>query len=683
MTIFRTIGLLSVAFCVAIGSPAAAEGIVVHDARNRDVVIDNPARIVSIGGAITEILYALGFDDRVAGVDATSLYPADALRDKPNVGYMRQLSPEGVLGLNPSLVLAVQGSGPKETMDVLETAKVPLVLVPETFSEQGLLDKIRLVGHAMGADRRAECLTAAVADDLAHLRELRARVTKPVRVMFVMSLLNGRAMAAGEKTAANEIIRLAGAVNAIEGYDGYKTITDEAIVAAKPDVGALDRARQGYAGGRSGLRPSGLRTDAGSCEQILHFHGGPLSPRLRTAHGRRRARPFVQALSGTGAAGQKICARRTHCKLPAMTALVEDNANRAARRVRRSRRPGASLTILCLLLALAGAALIALTVGAAGIPFARLPAALGLWTDASPDPLTTRDQLVLWSIRIPRIAAAAMVGGLLAVSGAIMQGLFRNPLADPALVGVSSGGAFAAAAAIVLIDSQIGENLRFMQNQLLPLAAFAGSLVTTIILYGIASRSGRTSIAIFLLAGLAIAAIANAGIGMVVFIADDRQLRDITFWMLGSLSGATWTKTATLAPVLALGAIACLWIARGLDVLVLGEAEAFHSGVDVERLKRISIVLVSAMTGVAVSVCGVVGFVGIVVPHLLRLAIGPAHRLLLPASMLFGAVLLVGADTMARTIVAPAEMPIGILTAAIGAPFFLGMLLRQRGLVSL
>ena len=157
MTIFRAIGLFSVAFCVAIGSSAEAEGIVVHDARNRDVVIDNPARIVSIGGAITEILYALGFDDRIAGVDATSLYPTDALRDKPNVGYMRQLSPEGVLGLNPSLVLAVQGSGPKETMDVLETAKVPLVFVPETFSEQGLLDKIRLVGHAMGADRRAEC----------------------------------------------------------------------------------------------------------------------------------------------------------------------------------------------------------------------------------------------------------------------------------------------------------------------------------------------------------------------------------------------------------------------------------------------------------------------------------------------------------------------------------------------
>jgi heme transport system substrate-binding protein len=236
MTFCRTLALSAAAGCFLLGGVALAAGITVHDARNRDVTIADPARIVSIGGAITEILYALGFEDRLAGVDTTSLYPAAALRDKPNVGYMRQLSAEGVLGLNPSLVLAVQGSGPKETMDVLEAAKVPLVLVPEIFSEQGLLDKIKLIGHAMGADRRAECLTAAVTDDLAQLRELRAKVTKPVRVMFVMSLLNGRAMAAGQKTAANEIIAMAGGVNAIDGYDGYKIISDEAIIAAKPDV---------------------------------------------------------------------------------------------------------------------------------------------------------------------------------------------------------------------------------------------------------------------------------------------------------------------------------------------------------------------------------------------------------------------------------------------------------------
>jgi iron complex transport system substrate-binding protein len=236
MTICRTLALSAATCGFLLGGAAIAAGITVHDARDRDVTIADPARIVSIGGAITEILYALGFEDRLAGVDSTSLYPAMALRDKPNVGYMRQLSAEGVLGLNPSLVLAVQGTGPKETMDVLEAAKVPLVLVPETFSEQGLIEKIRLVGHAMGADKRAECLTAAVTDDLTQLRELRAKVTKPVRVMFVMSLLNGRAMAAGQKTAANEIIALAGGVNAIDGYDGYKIINDEAIIAAKPDV---------------------------------------------------------------------------------------------------------------------------------------------------------------------------------------------------------------------------------------------------------------------------------------------------------------------------------------------------------------------------------------------------------------------------------------------------------------
>src|SRR6478609_469580 len=236
MTICRTLALSAATCGFLLGGAAIAAGITVHDARNRDVTISDPARIVSIGGAITEILYALGFEDRLAGVDATSLFPTAALRDKPNVGYMRQLSAEGVLGLNPSLVLAVQGSGPKETIDVLEAAKVPLVLVPETFSEAGLLEKIKLVGHAMGADARAECLTSVVTDDLAQLRELRARATKPVRVMFVMSLLNGRAMAAGKNTAANEIIALAGAVNAIDGYDGYKIINDEAIVAAKPDV---------------------------------------------------------------------------------------------------------------------------------------------------------------------------------------------------------------------------------------------------------------------------------------------------------------------------------------------------------------------------------------------------------------------------------------------------------------
>ena len=235
MTFCRSIASALFSCTFALVSGAHVAGIIVHDARNRDIAVNDVARTVSIGGAITEILYALGLDSRLVGVDTTSLYPAAALQDKPNVGYMRQISAEGVLGLNPTLILAIQGSGPRETMDILETAKVPLVLVPESYSEQGLIEKIKLVGHAMGVDARAECLGAAVGADLAQLRALRAKVTKPVRVMFVMSLQNGRAMVAGHKTAADEIIRLAGAANAVDDYDGYKIIGDEAIVAAKPE----------------------------------------------------------------------------------------------------------------------------------------------------------------------------------------------------------------------------------------------------------------------------------------------------------------------------------------------------------------------------------------------------------------------------------------------------------------
>jgi iron complex transport system permease protein len=348
------------------------------------------------------------------------------------------------------------------------------------------------------------------------------------------------------------------------------------------------------------------------------------------------------------------------------------------------RRNGSPFVLIgLLLLVLVVVAVAAAGIGAAGIPPSRLPAALGL-TASSADPATlARDQLVLWSIRLPRIAMAVMVGALLASGGAIMQGLFRNPLADPALVGVSSGGALAAATTIVIGDRLSASYGIVLPFGLLPAAAFVGSLVTTMVLHGIATRENRTSIAIFLLGGLAIAALANAGIGLLVFVADDRQLRDITFWMLGSLGGATWSKAAVVAPFVAALLLTIPVIAHGLDLLVLGEAEAFHMGVEVERLKRLSIVLVSAMTGAAVAFAGVIGFVGIVVPHLLRLGIGPGHRRLLPASACAGAILLLGADTAARTMAAPAEVPIGILTAIVGAPFFLVLLLRQRQLVGL
>jgi iron complex transport system permease protein len=356
----------------------------------------------------------------------------------------------------------------------------------------------------------------------------------------------------------------------------------------------------------------------------------------------------------------------------------KDREGRHAARLRIA-RPVAVLGLLGLFLI--AIALIAVTIGAAGIPLARIPAALGI---GGGDAATVeRDALILWSIRLPRIALAAVIGGLLAAAGTMMQGLFRNPLADPGLVGVSSGGALAAAATIVFGDKVLAASGMSLPVATLPFAAFVGSLVTTMILYRFATREGRTSIATFLLGGLAIAALAGAGIGLLVFMADDRQLRDITFWMLGSLGGATWAKFEATAPFLLAIAIALPFVARGLDLLVLGESEAFYGGIAVERLKRVGIVLVAAATGAAVSVSGVIGFVGIIVPHLLRLSIGPGHRLLLPASVLFGASLLLAADTVARVVAAPAELPIGIVTALIGAPFFLVLLLRQRSVIGL
>jgi iron complex transport system substrate-binding protein len=227
---------VALALCVVVCVPAAADAVTVRDASGRHVEVKDASRIVSIGGAVTEILYALGLKDRVVAVDATSLYPDEALKQKPSVGYFRSLSAEGILGLNPSLVLAIDGAGPKETISVLESAAVPLVRVPDRYDGSGIVEKIRIVADVAAAAGRGACLAQQVESDLASLATLRAKVTQPKRVMFVISFLNGKPMVAGRNTAADGIIRMAGAVNAIDAYEGYKQISDEAVIAAGPDT---------------------------------------------------------------------------------------------------------------------------------------------------------------------------------------------------------------------------------------------------------------------------------------------------------------------------------------------------------------------------------------------------------------------------------------------------------------
>ena len=290
---------------------------------------------------------------------------------------------------------------------------------------------------------------------------------------------------------------------------------------------------------------------------------------------------------------------------------------------------------------------------------------------------TAQQEAVLLAIRLPRVLLGVLVGAGLAVSGALMQGLFRNPLADPGLVGVSSGAALGAATAIVLA-STVGVTALALGPALVALAAFAGGLATTAVVYRIATRGGRTSVATMLLAGIAVNALCGASVGVLVLFADDGQLRDLTFWTLGSLGGATWGTLAVVAPLIGAVVLAAPRLARPLNALLLGEAEAGHLGVRTERVKGLVVVGSALAVGVATAAAGLVGFIGLVAPHLVRLGLGPDHRALLPASALTGALLLVAADLLARTVLAPVEVPIGIVTALAGAPFFLWLLLRQR-----
>lgn len=334
--------------------------------------------------------------------------------------------------------------------------------------------------------------------------------------------------------------------------------------------------------------------------------------------------------------------------------------------------PARALGLLALLLLLAAAA--SLQTGASGVSALRLLSAEGL---------APRERIILFDIRLPRLILGALVGAALAVSGAILQGLFRNPLADPGIVGVSSGAGLGAVLAILLGGALPPVLAGLAGPALVPVAAFAGGWITTWLLYRLATRGGQTSIATLLLAGIGVAALAGAATGVAIYLADDAQLRDITFWGLGSLAGASWPKVAAAAPILLAALAAAPLMARGLNALALGEAAAMHLGAPVERLKSGALLIVAAGTGAAVAVSGGIGFVGIVVPHLLRLVIGPDHRLLLPAAALLGAAALTGADLAARTVVAPAELPIGIVTALAGAPVFLWLLLSRRGLAGL
>lgn len=287
-------------------------------------------------------------------------------------------------------------------------------------------------------------------------------------------------------------------------------------------------------------------------------------------------------------------------------------------------------------------------------------------------------EVIIQQVRLPRTLLAIAVGGILAMCGTVMQGLFRNPLADPGIIGVSAGASLGAAIAIVLFGGVITHTGLLVLGTV-PVFAFIGGALATFAIYYMGTSSNGTSVTIMLLAGVALGALAGAGLGLLNYFADDQELRDLSLWTMGSLAGASW-DTLILA-YLSLGLLAFCFqrYAKPLNALLLGESEARHLGINVQRLKRNLILLTAAGVGVTVALAGMIGFIGLVVPHIGRMLTGPDHRSLIPVSLLLGGLVLLVSDMLARTLVAPLEIPVGIITAALGAPFFLVLLLKQRG----
>lgn len=373
---------------------------------------------------------------------------------------------------------------------------------------------------------------------------------------------------------------------------------------------------------------------------------------------------------------------------PAAAGAADGTGRAASAAAEAGRRPGrvpAQLLLPTLAAALLLVALLAVGLGAYEIPPGAVLRILAQALGLDLGPVDAQQAAVLQAIRLPRVGLAMLTGAGLATAGVLMQGLFRNPLADPTLIGSAAGAALAAAAVIVLLGPTAGGGalaaLATLGPAALPLAAFLGSAVATglVVLIGRGSGPSGFSLAGVLLAGIAVNALGMAGVGLMAYLASDEQLRTLTFWNLGALSGASGPVLAAVGPAVGLALLGAWALVPALNALALGEARAGHLGIAVGRAKAGAVLAAALATGSVVAFTGVIGFIGLVAPHLVRLIAGPDHRVLLPGAILMGALLVLGADLVARTLVAPAELPIGLVTAVIGGPFFIALLRHRRG----
>ncbi|MFI6283446.1 FecCD family ABC transporter permease [Streptomyces sp. NPDC051018] len=424
----------------------------------------------------------------------------------------------------------------------------------------------------------------------------------------------------------------------------------------------------------TGVRPR-AQEPSGEDEPVLND-----APRTGTdtdtgAHADTGTLPAAEAAAGavTPAATGAATGTATPAATGSSTGTGTPPAAEAATvgvRPRRARSTACLLTVV-LVGALLAVSLVSAGYGAYDIPLGDVIASVQHRAGLGGQPLDRVGESVLWNVRLPRVVLALLVGACLGCAGALMQGVFGNPLAEPGIIGISAGAAVGAVCAIAL-------GLSFLGNWTVTVCAFVSGLATVLLVYVMSRSGGRTEVVTLILTGIAVNAFAGALIGLFVFFADNAQITQITFWQLGSLSQATWPKVLAVLPCALLGLLIAPLYARRLDLLALGERPARHLGVDVERLRIVLVLVVALLTAAAVAVAGIITFVGLLVPHLLRMTNGPGHRFLVPGAALGGALMLAVGDLAARTVAEPAELPLGVLTALFGSPFFFWLLRRTR-----
>ncbi|MFE6860774.1 FecCD family ABC transporter permease [Nocardia sp. NPDC057668] len=370
--------------------------------------------------------------------------------------------------------------------------------------------------------------------------------------------------------------------------------------------------------------------------------------------------------SGTGV-------RATTDQAGTRTTLTTASDHPATAPARRGTWSRTTLIFTAAVLALIVLALISAAVGQVPTTPAEVAGSLfhRMGLDWGPMPAHPAGDLTLWEVRFPRVVMAMLVGAALATAGALLQGVFANPLAEPGVIGVSAGAAVGAGTVIVVGGA-------FVASWSVAAGAFVAGLITTFLVYALSRSNGRTEVVTLVLTGVAINAFAGGLISFLLFTASPAARDQIVFWQLGSLNGSTWSSVAIVAPLTLIGVGAAILMAPRLDLLALGESAAAHLGVDVERLRRNVIVVVAILATAGVAFTGIILFIGLIVPHLVRMLVGPAHRVLIPLSAILGAVVLVAADIGARALVHNADLPLGMLTSLVGGPFFFWLLRRTR-----